>query len=90
MKQRVDGTAEPIGTESRSTWVPSSHRSPGMRERLLVGPHRWPKRSAKALLMERNRAVPTCHCANTLALVKAPPIVLAPPNTVLRTGAGDR
>jgi Domain of unknown function (DUF4291) len=27
-------------------------------------------------------AVPPCHCANTLALVEGPPIVLTPANTV--------
>ena len=35
-------------------------------------------------------AVPPWHCANTLALVEGPPILLNPPNTVLRTGDGDR
>jgi hypothetical protein len=35
-------------------------------------------------------AVPTWHCANTLAVVEWPAIVLTPANTVLRRGDGDR
>ena len=46
--------------------------------------------SVDAVRIVDGLAVPPWHCAHTLALVEGTPIVLTPPNTVLRTGDGDR
>lgn len=59
---------------------PGELRTPGLSTRWSCRPPPPPhaRRETRA-----RRAVPTGHCANTLALVEGPPIVLTAPNTIL-------